>query len=152
MGAAPRAALRTRNSGPATTARHHAAPTSGTPVRGGSLVYGLEADTTGGFCLYKAQLAIGGIQVARTIYDTLTMPGADGKIHPYLAKSVVGTKNNTVWTITLRSGIKFHDGSPLDAQTVKDNLDHYRKDNPLFTFVFADVERGRRRRTRSPCR
>jgi peptide/nickel transport system substrate-binding protein len=127
------------NSGPATTAGIVGGADTGTPVRGGSLVYGLEADTAGGFCLYKAQLAIGGIQVARTIYDTLTMPGADGKIHPYLAKSVVGTKNNTVWTITLRSGIKFHDGSPLDAQTVKDNLDHYRKDNPLFTFVFADV-------------
>ncbi len=139
MGAAPRGRTPNTNSGPATTAGITNGSEGGTPVRGGSLVYGLEADTSGGFCLYKAQLAIGGIQVARTIYDTLTMPGADGKIHPYLAKSVVGTKNNTVWTITLRSGIKFHDGSALDAQTVKDNLDHYRKDNPLFTFVFADV-------------
>ncbi len=110
------------------------------PVKGGSLIYGLEADTSGGFCLYKAQLAIGGIQVARTIYDTLTLPGADGKIHPYLAESVMGTKNNTVWTIKLRPGIKFHDGSPLTAAVVKDNLDHYRKDNPLFVFVFPDVK------------
>ena len=58
------------------------------PVMGGSLVYGLEADTSGGWCLYKAQLAIGGIQVARAIYDTLTTPGGDGKIHPFLAESV----------------------------------------------------------------
>ncbi len=139
MGAVPRERRPTRTAVRLPRPASSAVPTSGTPVPGGSLVYGLEADTSGGFCLYKAQLAIGGIQVARTIYDTLTMPGADGKIHPYLAKSVVGTKNNTVWTITLRSGIKFHDGSPLTAQTVKDNLDHYRKDNPLFTFVFADV-------------
>ena len=124
------------NNGPSTTA----GPDTATPVRGGNLTYGIEADTSGGFCLYKAQLAIGGIQVARAIYDTLTMPGADGKIHPYLAKSVVGTQNNTVWTIALRPGIKFHDGTPLDAQTVKDNLDHYRKDNLLFVFVFADVK------------
>jgi len=122
-------------SGPTTTVADNA-----TPVRGGNLTYGIEADTSGGFCLYKAQLAIGGIMIARAIYDTLTMPGADGKIHPYLAKSVVGTQNNTVWTITLRSGIKFHDGTPLDAQTVKDNLDHYRKDNLLFVFVFADIK------------
>ncbi len=108
-------------------------------VRGGTLTYGIEADTSGGFCLYKAQLAIGGIQVARSIYDTLTMPGADGKIHPYLAQSVTGTQNNTIWTIKLRPGIKFHDGTPLDATAVKDNLDHYRKDNLLFVFVFADV-------------
>jgi len=124
------------NNGPTTTA----GPDTAKPVRGGNLTYGIEADTSGGFCLYKAQLAIGGIMIARAIYDTLTMPGADGKIHPYLAKSVVGTQNNTVWTITLRSGIKFHDGSALDAQTVKDNLDHYRKDNLLFVFVFADVK------------
>jgi peptide/nickel transport system substrate-binding protein len=109
----------------------------GTP--GGSLVYGIEADTSGGWCLYKAQLAIGGIQVARAIYDTLTAPGADGKIHPFLAQSVTPNANSTLFTITLRPNIKFHDGSPLTAQVVKDNLDHYRKDNPLFTFVFPDV-------------
>jgi peptide/nickel transport system substrate-binding protein len=124
------------NTGPSTTVGADTA----TPVRGGHLTYGIEADTSGGFCLFKAQLAIGGIQVARAIYDTLTMPGADGKIHPYLAKSVTGSQNSTVWTITLRPGIKFHDGTPLDAQTVKDNLDHYRKDNLLFVFVFPDIK------------
>jgi peptide/nickel transport system substrate-binding protein len=128
------------NTGPATTAGVHDDSAGGTPVRGGSLVYALEADTSGGFCLYKAQLAISGIMVARTIYDTLTMPGADGKIHPYLAQSVTGTVNDTVWTIKLRPNIKFHDGSALTAEVVKENLDHYRKDNPLFTFVFADVK------------
>jgi len=110
----------------------------GTPVPGGSLTYGLEADTSGGWCLYKAQLAIGGIQVARTIYDTLTAPGEDGKIHPFLAESVE-SKDNKLWTITLRPNIKFHDGSPLTASVVKENLDHYRKDNQLFVFVFQDV-------------
>ena len=109
------------------------------PVMGGSLVYGLEADTSGGWCLYKAQLAIGGIQVARAIYDTLTTPGGDGKIHPFLAESVTGSNNNQLWTIKLRPGIKFHDGSALTAQVVKDNLDNYRQKNPLFIFVFPDV-------------
>jgi len=127
------------NKGPATTKGLTTGDTGGTPVPGGSLVYGLEADTSGGWCLYKAQLAIGGIQVARAIYDTLTIPGSDGQIHPFLAESVTQTKP-TVWTIKLRPNIKFTDNSPLDAQTVKDNLDHYRKDNPLFTFVFADVK------------
>jgi len=130
----------TSAAGPATTAGiTDKSATDAKPVAGGSLVYGIEADTSGGFCLYKAQLAIGGIQVVRSIYDTLTMPGGDGKIHPYLAQSVTGTANNTVWTIKLRPGIKFHDGTALDATAVKDNLDHYRHDNPLFTFVFADV-------------
>jgi peptide/nickel transport system substrate-binding protein len=127
------------NNGPTTTLGVVGNNDTGPGVRGGTLTYGIEADTSGGYCLYKAQLAIGGIQVARSIYDTLTMPGGDGKIHPYLAQSVTGTANNTIWTIKIRPGIKFHDGTPLDATAVKDNLDHYRKDNLLFVFVFADI-------------
>jgi peptide/nickel transport system substrate-binding protein len=133
------------NNGPTTTLGVQGAKDSGPGVRGGSLVYGIEADTSGGWCLAEAQLAIGGIQVARAIYDTLTAPGADGKIHPYLAEAVTPSANATVWTIKLRSGIKFSDGSALDAQVVKDNLDAYRGTLPvrkplLFTFVFSDIK------------
>ncbi len=117
---------------------------TGPGVRGGSLVYGIEADTSGGWCLAEAQLAIGGIQVARAIYDTLTAPGADGKIHPYLASSVTANPAATLWTITLRPNVKFSDGTPLNAQVVKDNLDAYRgalkvRSPLLFTFVFSDI-------------
>jgi peptide/nickel transport system substrate-binding protein len=117
---------------------------AGKPVEGGSIVYGLEADTAGGFCLAEAQLAIAGIQVARTLYDTLTAPDADGNIKPYLAESVTSNKNATEWTIKLRPNIKFSDGSALDATVVKNNLDAYRGTYParqplLFTFVFSDV-------------
>ena len=60
---------------PTTVAGHRAIRRPGREARtGGSITYGLEADTSGGWCLQKAQLAIAGIQVARTIYDTLTMP------------------------------------------------------------------------------
>jgi peptide/nickel transport system substrate-binding protein len=127
------------NTGPASTGGIIGGNDTGTPVRGGSLTMGIEADTSGGFCLTKAQLAIGGIQVARAIYDTLTQPGGDGKIHPFLAESVTGSNNNQLWTIKLRPNIKFQDGTDLTANVVKDNLDHYRKDNPLFLFVFPDV-------------
>ncbi len=128
------------NSGPATTGGiSNSDDPNAKPTPGGSLIYGLEADTSGGWCLFKAQLAIGGIQVARAIYDTLTAPGKDGKIHPLLAESVTGSNNNKLWTIKLRPGIKFHDGTDLTAKVVKDNLDNYRQLNPLFIFVFPDV-------------
>jgi len=40
------------------------AATTPTPSRSRrKLTYGIEADTAGGYCLFKAQLAIGGIQV-----------------------------------------------------------------------------------------
>jgi peptide/nickel transport system substrate-binding protein len=118
---------------------------AGPPTPGGSVVYGLEANTNGGWCMAEAQLAISGIQVARAIYDTLTAPGADGEIHPFLAQSVTSNPTATEWTIKIRSGIKFHDGSDLTATVVKNNLDAYRGKYPgrspqLFIFVFQNVK------------
>lgn len=117
---------------------------AGKPVKGGSVTYGLEAENDGGWCLPEAQLAIAGIQVARTIYDTLTAPDAQGNYEPFLAKSVTPNADYTQWTITLRDGIKFHDGSALDATVVKNNLDAYRGKYPkrqslLFQFVLSDI-------------
>ena len=42
-------------------------------------------------------------------------------------ESVTGTNNNQTWTIKLRPNIKFHDGTPLNAAIVKDNLDAYQQ-------------------------
>src|SRR5215212_3581537 len=89
------------------------------PTPGGSMTFGLEAETTGGWCLPEAQLAIAGIQVARAIYDQLTVPDDKGNYVPFLADKVTGNTDATVWTIHLRSGIKFHDGTALDATVVK---------------------------------
>jgi peptide/nickel transport system substrate-binding protein len=117
----------------------------GDPVMGGDLAYALEAESSGGFCLPEAQLAISGMQVAATIYDTLTKPDADGEIQPFLAESVEANEDSTQWTIKLREGVTFHDGSPLDAQVVANNLDAYRgayegRSPLLFRFVFQDIE------------
>lgn len=118
---------------------------AGKPTPGGSVTYGLEAETTGGFCLQEAQLAIAGIMVTRTIYDTLTIPDADGNYVPYLAQSIDHNATFDEWTIKIRSGVKFHDGTPLTAEVVKNNLDAYRGKYParhpaLFVFVFQNVK------------
>lgn len=96
------------------------------PTAGGALVYALEAETAGGFCLPEATLAIAGIQIALAIYDPLTMPDDKGGYAPYLAKSVTPNDDYTVWTIELREGVKFHDGTNLAAEVVKNNLDALR--------------------------
>lgn len=100
--------------------------TAGDPVRGGSVTMALEAETGDGWCLQESQLAISGIMVARSIYDTLTVPNADGDYVPYLAESVEPNEDYTSWTITLRDGVKFHDGTDLTAEVVRNNLDAYR--------------------------
>lgn len=107
-------------------------------------MYGLEAETADGWCLPEAQLAISGIQVARAIYDTLMLPDEQGEYVPYLAEAVTPNDDYTKWTIELREGVKFHDGSDLTAEVVKNNLDAYRGAYPnrkplLFIFVFENV-------------
>jgi len=114
------------------------------PTPGGSMTFALEAESTGGYCLPEAQLAISGIQVTRAIYDYLTVPNEKGEYVPFLADKITPASNYTKWTIHLRSGIKFQDGTALDATVVKNNLDAYRGKYPkrqplLFLFVFDDI-------------
>ena len=117
---------------------------AGTPQSGGKVVYGLEAETTNGWCLPEGQLAISGIMVARALYDTLTVPDGEGNFVPFLAKSLTPNDDFTEWNIELREGIKFHDGTDLTAEVVKNNLDAYRNQYPgrtslLFQFVLQDI-------------
>jgi peptide/nickel transport system substrate-binding protein len=114
---------------------------AGKPTPGGSVTFALEAESNGGYCLPEAQLAVSGIQVTRSIYDYLTEPNDKGQYVPDLADKISSNPDFTKWTIHLRSGIKFHDGTAFDAAVVKDNLDAYRGQFPkrkplLFTFVF----------------
>ncbi len=118
---------------------------SGEPQAGGRVVYGLEAESSNGLCLAEAQLAISGIQIARAIYDPLTMPNGDGEYVPYLAKSVTPNAGYDEWTIELREGVKFHDGSDLTAEVVKNNLDAFRgqyeaRKPLLFLFVYDNID------------
>src|SRR3546814_16604603 len=98
----------------------------GAPTPGGDLVYALEAENSGGYCLPEAQLAISGMQVARTIYATLTAPAAEGNIQPFLAESADGNQPFDPWTITVREGVTFHAGPPPAATYVPHHPTHER--------------------------
>jgi peptide/nickel transport system substrate-binding protein len=116
--------------------------TAGTPQSGGSVEWALPAETSGGWCLPEAQLAISGIQIARAIYDPLTQADAHEVYRPWLAQSMTSNAAHTVWNITLRSGVKFHDGTDLTAVVVKNNLDAargvYKNRQPLLAkFVYG---------------
>ena len=135
------AACSSSGSGKSGTGNTTTPTTAGTAQSGGSVTFALPAETSGGWCLQEGQLAISGIQVARAIYDTLVVPDANEKYVPFLAESVTPNADSTVWTIKLRDGIKFHDGTALDATVVKNNIDAYRgsykgRSPLLFSFVF----------------
>ena len=126
----------------ATASAGHAVPQSvprPDPRPGGSIVYGLESETGGGWCPTTARLAISGLMVAEAVYDPLTIINSKGQVVPYLAKSVTHDPTYSKWTITLRDqDIRFHDGTRLTADVVKENLDAWRH-GQLLSQVFADV-------------
>jgi peptide/nickel transport system substrate-binding protein len=77
-------------------------------------------------------------QVIGSIYDPLTVITDDGSWKPYLAESVLPNADNTVWTIKVRPGITFHDGTPLDGAAVVENLTRA-KNGFLTGTALADV-------------
>jgi peptide/nickel transport system substrate-binding protein len=97
-----------------------------TPVAGGSLVMGIEAETSSPWRPSEMICAISCHQVIRSVYDTLMVPGEDNVPHPYLAEKVEANADNTVWRITARSGVKFHDGTDFDGAAIVDNLSRHK--------------------------
>ena len=53
------------------------------------------------------------------IYETLTKIHPDGSVTPLLAESWEVSPDLTTYTFKLRKGVKFHNGEPFNANTVK---------------------------------
>jgi ABC-type transport system substrate-binding protein len=91
------------------------------PQQGGKVVYGLSAETDG-WNVASNRWTPAGLNVARAVYDPLAAFDAAGEPQPYLAESITSNDDFTEWTITLRDGVEFHDGSPLTGEVVAANL------------------------------
>ena len=61
-------------------------------------------------------------QVSYAIYEPLLRLGTDGSINPALASDWTMSDDKLTITLNLREGVVFHDGSPLDAETVIWNI------------------------------
>jgi peptide/nickel transport system substrate-binding protein len=59
------------------------------------------------------------------IYDSLVRIDAGGKIIPWLAEKWESAPDGKAVTFTLRKDVKYHDGSPFDAESVKWNIERY---------------------------
>lgn len=95
------------------------------PRRGGSIVFGNEAEI-GSFDPAAGRWDESGINYARTVYDPLTIIDAAGNVKPYLAQSVSPNSSYTQWTITIRPGVRFHDGTTCDAAAVAASMNHFK--------------------------
>ncbi|WP_369252738.1 ABC transporter substrate-binding protein [Geodermatophilus amargosae] len=88
----------------------------------GTLTFAYDADAapTGYDPLLYSQ---GQFTFFSALYDALFVTTADGTIEPSLVTEFSNNAENTQTTLTLREGVTFADGSSLDAELVKANLD-----------------------------
>ncbi|HEX7168120.1 MAG TPA: ABC transporter substrate-binding protein, partial [Acidimicrobiales bacterium] len=94
----------------------------GTPKAGGSVSMALEAESAGWQPCVDS-FSESGTMVMRAIYDPLTSRDSEGEVKPFLAESIEPNADATEWTLKLRSGVKFHDGTALDSAVLKHNFD-----------------------------
>ncbi|WP_231938843.1 ABC transporter substrate-binding protein [Brevibacterium sandarakinum] len=94
------------------------AASAGDPVKGGSLRVGAtggnSADTV------DAHIPVNNGDVCRAVnlYNALYGWDDDSQVVPLLAESFESNDDATVWTCTLKPGIKFSDGSPITPDDV----------------------------------
>jgi peptide/nickel transport system substrate-binding protein len=92
------------------------------PVYGGKIVFAGEAEVANPWTPAAMQCDSYCQQRARTFYDPLAVIDDQLEVQPFLAESIEANEDDTVFTIKVREGISFHDGTPLDADAVMDNL------------------------------
>ena len=73
----------------------------------------------------------------QTLYDGLVRRGFSMELLPSLADSWQIGSDGVTWTFKLRKDVKFHDGTPFNAQAVKFNIDRWRDPNTQFITRFT---------------
>ena len=78
---------------------------------GGELIVGLEAEAAG-LRPWDDAAASPAENMMNALYDQLMKQTADGEVQGYLAERLVPDEDFTVWTMTLRPGVTFSNGTP----------------------------------------
>ncbi len=109
----------------------------GTPKPGGTLKFGLNAETNG-WSPVLDEWAGSAYIVAGAIFDHLAEYNDKDQPTPYLAQSITSNSDFTVWTIKMRPGVLFQDGEKCDASAVAANFNANRA-SALTGAVFQTV-------------
>ncbi|MCL6087724.1 MAG: ABC transporter substrate-binding protein [Actinobacteria bacterium] len=108
------------------------------PVTGGTLTYGIDYDVQRLDPLNTTWMTDATMQ----LYDRMTAQDpTTGKIIPNLAESWEISDDGLIWTFHLRKGVKFHDGSPVNADAVKKFFDMARSSKTFaFSFHYTAID------------
>lgn len=110
----------------------------GQPVAGGTVNIPITDDPTTlqGWMLRNSNESV----LASAIYETLLQYDETGTPQPYLLESFEGDAEALTYTLVVKDGITFQDGTPLDAEAVKWNLDYYKENGVLTGSYFNYVD------------
>lgn len=95
----------------------------GTPVSGGSVVFGMTQTLTS--LDPHMNTDAGTRDMVFNLYEGLVKPASDGDIVPAVASEFKISDDAKTYTFTLRDGITFHDGTPVTVEDVKYSIDRY---------------------------
>lgn len=83
----------------------------------GQLVVGIAQDLDDSLDPHKA-VAAGTKEVMFNVFEGLMKPTPDGDLIPAVAESCELSEDKTTYTFTLREGVRFHNGEPVDTADV----------------------------------
>ena len=80
------------------------------------------------------------VRITRGVYESLvTLRGGTAQVVPKLATSWQSTPDAKTWTFKLRSGVKFHDGTPFTSAAVKGTVERLIKINRGMGYAYKGV-------------
>ena len=89
---------------------------------GDSLTIGMVGSTGDTQDPYQFQGSTSSSALFRQVFEGLAQRASDGSVNLALAESIEPNDTNDVWTITLRDGVKLHNGEKFIAEDVAESL------------------------------
>jgi peptide/nickel transport system substrate-binding protein len=95
-----------------------------TPKKGGTIIEAIGTEPTNLDC-FKARRRPE-LTILHMIIEPLFVTNLNLQPEPLLVESWEPSADNRVWTFILKKGLKFHDGTPVNAAAVKFSLDKHK--------------------------
>ncbi|GAA3939749.1 ABC transporter substrate-binding protein [Microbacterium soli] len=90
------------------------------PASGGTIVYAHQQEPP---CIFGGWIEQA--YISHQVLDSLVSRTADGEIVPWLAEKWQVSDDGLGYTLTLKDGVEFTDGTPVDAEAIADNFDYW---------------------------
>ncbi|QDQ98818.1 ABC transporter substrate-binding protein [Tomitella fengzijianii] len=110
----------------------------GEPVQGGTLSYATFAPVASLDPTVTPPAGSAGASELAAVYDVLMRYDNDAdEFVPQLAESLEESDDHMTWTLTLRDGVTFSDGTPLDADAVVSSIERFNDGGGLYSELYA---------------